>query len=113
MLYDANVCLIPQKASVSDLVFPSKLMNIMALGKPIVATTPDGSQLDRIVKKAQCGITVEPGNSQLFSQALLKIIENEGQILYGMNGKQYAREHFLEEKIINNFINEISVKVFH
>lgn len=111
MLQDCDTCLIPQKASASDMVLPSKLMNIMALGKPVVATTPKGSQLDKIIKKSECGITVEPGSREIFTQAIENILKNRVHIPYGENGKQYAREFLSMAKLIDTFLKDISKEI--
>jgi hypothetical protein len=39
---------------------PGKLYEYMASGKPILAITPAGSEVDRVVHETACGLTARP-----------------------------------------------------
>lgn len=70
----ATVHLIPQLAGAADLVLPSKLGNMLASGRPIVATAAKGTGLAEEVEG--CGIVVEPGNVRAFAAAIETLIED-------------------------------------
>jgi colanic acid biosynthesis glycosyl transferase WcaI len=68
----ADVHLLPQRAEVADLVMPSKLLGMLASGRPILATAHPGTQLAKMV--SSCGKVVEPGNTQQVVQGLLELL---------------------------------------
>ena len=64
----ADVHLLPQKAGVADLVMPSKLLGMLASGRPVLVTADPETQLAKMV--SLCGKVVEPGNTSQFAQEL-------------------------------------------
>lgn len=53
-------------------VIPSKIFEYMAMGVPIIISVPQGIATE-IVEKANCGLVVQPENSQELAAAILKI----------------------------------------
>ena len=68
----ADVHLLPQRADAADLVMPSKLLGMLASGRPVLATAHPGTQLAKMV--SSCGKVVEPGNAQEVAQGLLELL---------------------------------------
>ena len=68
----ADIHLLPQRADVAELVMPSKLLGMLASGKPILATAHSGTQLAKVI--SSCGKVVEPGNAQEIAQGLLELL---------------------------------------
>ena len=71
----ATVHLLPQKAGAADLVLPSKLTNMLASGRPVVATAAEGTGLARGVEG--CGIVTEPGDAAAFAAAIERLLDDE------------------------------------
>lgn len=71
----ATVHLLPQIAWAADLVLPSKLANMLASGRPVVATAEAGTGLANEVEG--CGLVVPPGDAAAFSSAILALIDDE------------------------------------
>lgn len=63
--------LLPQIAEAADLVLPSKLTNMLASGKPVVATAHAGTGLAQEV--AGCGLVVPPANAAAMADAILEL----------------------------------------
>ena len=70
----ASVHLLPQLAGAADLVLPSKLNNMLASGRPVVATASAGTGLASEVEG--CGIVVEPGDAKAFAQAITALLDD-------------------------------------
>lgn len=87
----ATIHLLPQKASAADLVLPSKLTNMLASGKPVIATAAAGSGLAREVEG--CGIVVEPEDPAAFAAAIELLID---QSRLHADASRTARERALE-----------------
>lgn len=64
----ADVHLLPQKPEVADLVMPSKLLAMLASGRPVVAGAKEGTQLAHEIEG--CGIVVPPGDAAQMADAI-------------------------------------------
>lgn len=71
----ATVHLLPQLASAADLVLPSKLTNMLASGRPVVATAAAGTGLAREVEG--CGLVVPPEDAVAFAGAIERLMDDE------------------------------------
>ena len=86
----ADVHMLPQRADVADLVMPSKLLGMLASGRPVLATAHPGTQLAEVV--SSCGKVVEPGNAQVVAQGLLEFLHAPQQrVLLGIAARQAAK----------------------
>ncbi len=73
-----DVHVIPQLRSAADLVLPSKLLNILAMGRPVVATADPGSELHDVVQEAGCGLVVPPEDPAALAGALARLTADPG-----------------------------------
>lgn len=71
----ADVHILPQIAGAADLVLPSKLANMLASGRPIVATAAEGTALWREVDG--CGLNVSPNDSAGLAAALERLLDDD------------------------------------
>jgi len=102
LLQMADIHLLPQRAEVEDLVMPSKLTGILASGRPVVASARAGTELATVVE--QCGVFVEPGDSNAFAAAVQNLAANAlMRKNLGDAGKQFSEHHFDKEKILSDF----------
>ena len=62
---------------------PSKLLGILAIGKPVIGITPELSELGKILDKY--GIRLSTEKSEEMSEAIIKLIENKELILKYLN----------------------------
>lgn len=70
----ATIHVLPQLGSAADLVLPSKLTNILASGRALVATAEQGTSLQMEVEG--CGIVVPPGDEAAFAAAIEKLLDD-------------------------------------
>lgn len=70
----ATIHLLPQIAGAADLVLPSKMANMLASGKPIVATAELGTGIAEEV--IGCGYIVPPSDVDAFVSAIYDLINN-------------------------------------
>lgn len=64
----ATLHLLPQIGGAADLVLPSKLTNMLASGRPVVATAEEGTGLAREVEG--CGLVVPPEDAAKLAQGI-------------------------------------------
>lgn len=89
----ATVHLLPQLAEAADLVLPSKLTNMLASGRPTVATAAPGTALAAEI--ADCGIVTPPGDAAAFATAIERLLDDEPlRRQLSENARQRARTHW-------------------
>lgn len=72
----ADLHLLPQIPGAADLVLPSKLTNMLASGRPVIATAAPGTGLAEEV--ADCGVVTPPGDSAAFGSAIAALLDDSG-----------------------------------
>lgn len=87
-------------------ISPNKIFDYMMAGRPIVQAIDAGNNL---VEEANCGIYVEPDNSDAIAKAILQLKKSEKNILseYGQNGKKYVLENHTYDVLAIQFLNII------
>ena len=94
ILYASDACIVPLRKQFTSPTLPSKMLEIMACGKPIIANVPFDSDVRKLVENAGCGIWVEPENPKGFSKAVLTLRSNRALVTkLGENGLLYLRSH--------------------
>lgn len=98
----ASVHLLPQIAGAADLVLPSKLTNMLASGRPTVATALPGTGLADEVEG--CGVIVPPGDAPAFAAAIERLIDDEGtRRTLGSAARARAEERWSRTRILAGF----------
>lgn len=75
LLNIADIHILPQRRGVADLVMPSKLGAMLAVGKPVIATTPATSQIALTLGDA--GIVVPPEDTGTLATTIAALCEDE------------------------------------
>ena len=101
-LNTADIHIIPQEKEAEDLVFPSKLLPILASGSPFITNANQNSALGKIAEIA--GIRVDPEDLNGFKNGLeLLINDKDKRLLLGKIGREIAKNDFNKLKILNEF----------
>ncbi|WP_460941237.1 WcaI family glycosyltransferase [Spirosoma humi] len=102
MLASADLHLVLQKKSASDLVMPSKLTSILAAGGcPVVTALPD-TTLYEVVNNHKFGILVEPESAEALSTAIKNALDSDLDV-YRSNARVYAEKYLSKEGILKEF----------
>jgi colanic acid biosynthesis glycosyl transferase WcaI len=102
----ADVHLLPQIAGAADLVLPSKLTNMLASGRPVVATTPIDSALGNEVRGV--GRVTTPGDAIEMAQAVDKLLNSpEERRLLGKKARERALERWDMDAILTRAKREL------
>jgi colanic acid biosynthesis glycosyl transferase WcaI len=119
MLAAADVNLVTLNADAALSSMPSKIFNVMASARPVLAIAPLESELVRIVEDAGCGWSVSPGSSVELAVAIIQLFARECTFLVqmGQNGrahleKYYSRNHCVDmyEKMLIAMCDHIQWK---
>lgn len=98
----ADVHLLPQLADATDLVLPSKLGNMLASGRPVIATARPGSGI--ALETQDCGVVIAPENPQAMAQAVVALADDPARrATLGAKGQARAAERWDREAILDRF----------
>jgi len=97
----ADIHLVLQKANASDLVMPSKLTSILAVGGLALVTANPGTTLHDVIKRHEMGVVIEAEKEDLLAQAIVRITENDYEPCR-LNARKYAQEFLDKRNIIPN-----------
>lgn len=98
----ASVHLLPQIAGAADLVLPSKLTNMLASGRPVVATSMPGTALAQAVEG--CGVVVPPADAGAMADAIECLLDNDTlRHSLGAAARERALDQWAAERILAQF----------
>lgn len=95
-IYSASdVCLVPQAAATGSDAIPSKVYRIMATGRPLIAITDPRSDLAVLVREAQCGVSVAPGDARQLADVVRQAWHNRAEWqAMGMRGRAHVAAYY-------------------
>jgi colanic acid biosynthesis glycosyl transferase WcaI len=107
MLIDADVCLITQQAGSGAAFFPSKLLAVLSLARPVVAVADENSELRRAIAEGGFGTCVQPGDARTLSQLFVLLASDPtGLRQQGINGFLFV-EQFAFDKVLPRFTSDL------
>lgn len=96
----ADVHVLPQRADAADLVLPSKLTNMLASGRPVVATANPGTQVAELL--GGCGMVVPPGDAGALAAALAELATAADQRRsLGVAARSMAEQLWDKERLLS------------
>lgn len=104
LLNMADVHLIIQKADAGDLVMPSKLTNILAVGGLSIVTANSGTNLYDEVVNNKIGIVINAEESDLLLKTIQTIFDNpDRNLVIRKNALQYAITNININNVLNSY----------
>lgn len=102
----ASVHLLPQLAGAADTLLPSKLTNILASGRPVVATAAPESSL--AIEIEGCGIATPPGDAAAFADAI-ELLLDDAPLHVTLSRAAHARalERWSPDVILSTFDKQL------
>ncbi|HSF32810.1 MAG TPA: WcaI family glycosyltransferase [Candidatus Tectomicrobia bacterium] len=108
LLAAADLCLVTQQRTVADIVFPSKVITLLAAGRPVVASVNSRSEVARVITEAGGGVVVRPEEPEALLEALLVLSQDTaGRHAMGARGRAYARQHWDRGQILPTFETQL------
>jgi colanic acid biosynthesis glycosyl transferase WcaI len=93
LILESEICLIPQKKGSSSHFLPSKLLKILALGRPVITNADPGSALYNAVKAGEFGCNVTPGDVKALVESIVKLLaEPSWRTKMGNAGQKFVRQ---------------------
>lgn len=104
VLHASDICLATLHAEVKTPVVPSKILSIMAAGRPVVAALNLDGDAPRLIAEAQCGLCVPPEDPHALADAVLRLYRDPSlREELGRNGRRYAEEHLSLEVCVRRY----------
>ena len=102
----ADLLVIANRRSVTDVLFPSKLLFYMAAGRPVLAAVNRSSETGIFIRENNVGLVIEPEDSSAFAKAILNLITMD---LYqmGVNGRKVVEKRFNRNDVLEEFAKKI------
>lgn len=63
------------KRGLEGVIVPSKLYNILAYGRPILAIATERTEVARLARQYQCGIAADPDDAIQVTQAVQRLLQ--------------------------------------
>ena len=102
----ASVHLLPQRRNAADLVLPSKLANMLASGRPVVAGVEPGTGIAREIEGA--GLACEPESGTPMARAIEQLLnDDELRETLGETARARAQERWGRESILSQFDGQL------
>jgi colanic acid biosynthesis glycosyl transferase WcaI len=108
-LGDCDLALVTQSYEGTEFNLPSKLMNYMGHGLPVVAAVNPASETARLVREAGAGWVVDSSRPELLPGAIADALDRPDEMsARGLAGHRYAVEHFSPDLFGSSFDRVLS-----
>ena len=88
---------------------PSKIYNIFASGKPVVASVDPGTEVERIILDAQAGFVVPPNETEAFHEAIEKLSDDPSlREKMGTSALSWANKWHSSEAVSHLYMERIN-----
>jgi len=104
-LAGGDIHLVPQDPDAADFAVPSKVYNIMAAGRPFVATARPGSSLWRLHEESNAFVCVPPNDPRAFADVVLRLAGDRAlRSALGAQGRQFVERHQRKPDILTQLL---------
>jgi len=107
-----DIHLVPQNPQAAAFAVPSKVYNIMAVGRPFVATALPDSTLWQLQKQSGAFLCVPPDEPLSFAEAVLQLADDP-QLRHelGRRGREFVEQHYAKPLILSQFASRLDALV--
>jgi glycosyltransferase involved in cell wall biosynthesis len=104
-----DIHLVPQDPAAAAFAMPSKVFNIMAAGRPFVATAAVGSPLWRLHAESGAFLCAPPNDATAFTDAVLRLVEDSQlRRRLGANGRHFVERHYSKAHVLEKLLRRIA-----
>lgn len=109
VLLAADALLLPTQGAQSRASLPSKLMDYLFAGRPMIVSAEPGTELGRIVRQAGCGWVIDPDRSDILAQSIRDLVNMPRQLLrqMGSAGREYGHKNFSKDACLQRLVEII------
>jgi colanic acid biosynthesis glycosyl transferase WcaI len=101
LLAASDLAVVTQQRSVADIVFPSKVLTLLASARPVVASLNESSEVARVLREAGAGVVVEPETPSALFESVTALRADAGRrAAMSARGRLYARQQWDRDQIL-------------
>lgn len=105
VMQSSQIALVTMSEGSQEVVMPSKTYSAMMAGQAILAVAPEDSDLVDLIKSANCGWWVAPGDGKKFKECLSEIESNRALLLEKRNNAfQAAHANFGQGSLAKQWV---------
>jgi colanic acid biosynthesis glycosyl transferase WcaI len=102
VLAATDLALVTQQRAVADIVFPSKVLTLLAAGKPVVASLNASSEVACVVTEAGAGVITAAEDPEALATVVRTLgADADRRHRMGAQGRTYAWAHWDRERILS------------
>ena len=102
ILGGADVSLVTQRKGVAEILFPSKILTLLAAGRPVVASLRQDTEVARVLRDSGAALLVEPENPEQLAVAILSLRRNPFRLhQMAASGRDYALRCWSKERALS------------
>ncbi len=103
-LAGADIAFVSQRYEGSEFNIPSKLMNFMAYGLPVLAPVNPGGEVARLVRGADAGWVLDSSDADAFPREVARLLDARGEIRERARAsRRYAEQSFSQAGFAERF----------
>ncbi len=100
-----HTALVSLRSGVEGMAVPSKMIGIMAAGIPVIAVVPRESEIAYIVSEENCGLIVQPGDTEGLINAINKLKSDDAlRIRLGKNGRDAFEKKYTTRIVAGRYM---------
>ncbi|MBN1998452.1 glycosyltransferase family 4 protein [candidate division KSB1 bacterium] len=100
VLSQVDICLVMQKKQVVDIVVPSKLLDILAAGTPVIATVNRESEAGKILKRIPFDVIGEPEEPRALYEKILSFKQNYNTLYQLRHEQRQLAQQLFDQNFI-------------
>jgi colanic acid biosynthesis glycosyl transferase WcaI len=107
-LASADISVVSLKAGLAGYIVPSKLYGILASGRPVLAAVENRCEVASVVRRAGCGVVIEPGNPREMARAIRGLMRRPDLLArYGRNARAAAELEYSKDGAVSRYADLI------
>ncbi len=111
LVYSLNACdvhLVTNAKGIKGVSVPSKIYGVLATNKPVIGILEDGSEASNIIKKAKCGVVIEPEDYVNIEKTFKDIINKKDNFVNKYsNGRKYLEDNLKKKISLDKYSKEL------
>jgi len=107
-----DIHLVPQRPDAAAFAVPSKVFNIMAVGRPFVATALPDSVLWRLQRQSGAFLCVPPDDPPTFAEAVVRLADDTRlRQELGRRGREFVEQNYAKQRILGHLVDRLDAIV--
>jgi colanic acid biosynthesis glycosyl transferase WcaI len=103
-----DIHLVPQRPDAAAFAVPSKVFDIMAVGRPFVATALPDTALWRLQEQSGAFLCVPPHDPSMFAEAVIRLADDSRlRHELGRRGRDFVEQHYAKPRILGHLMDRI------